>query len=136
MNQYSQEVSSENPDEFARMRETLTKVAPLAVAILGALILTPIWLPIASISSFVLGPITWIMAGVIGSAVGQVAKKVMREFDRQCPQIVNFVTAHAVRCQRTEEADSPVSSGRNSPVQGSSSTERPNRFGSFFGGRA
>lgn len=87
-------------EDYHQMRETLVKVMPIALGILAATILSPLWVPVATISSLLLGPISWIMAGVTGCYVWGAAQKIMEAFDEQCYELVNYATARVIMNQR------------------------------------
>jgi hypothetical protein len=55
---------------------------------------------VATLSSILLGPISWIMAGVVGCSVWDTAQNIVNAFERQCPLIANYVVARAVMYQR------------------------------------
>jgi hypothetical protein len=107
MSAFTETVRDTNARALEDMLETITKVAPIALAIIAAIALSPIWFPIATISSFLLGPITWIAAGVTGVAIWEVAQRISTSFYQQHPAIVTYVAAKTVSWQRREDPAGP-----------------------------
>lgn len=93
-------VARSHEDDYGQMRATIQKVVPIALGVLAATILCPLWVPVATISSLFLGPISWILAGVTGCYVWGAAQKVMEAFNEQCPELVHYAAARGVMYQR------------------------------------
>ncbi|MCX6990269.1 MAG: hypothetical protein NTX49_04295 [Chlamydiae bacterium] len=102
MGAFTQTVRDTDARALEDMLGTITKVAPIALAVIAAIALSPIWFPIATISSFLLGPITWIAAGVTGVAIWEVAQRVCTSFHEQHPAIVEFAAAKIVSWHKKE----------------------------------
>ena len=107
MRAFTQTVHDTNASALENMLGTITKIAPIVLCIIAAIALSPIWFPIATISSFLLGPITWIAAGVTGVAIWEVAQRVFTSFRQQHPAIVTYVAAKIVSLQRREDPTGP-----------------------------
>lgn len=100
MNAKVREVIASRDTKFDEMHETILKVTPIVLGILSVIILFPLWMPVAMLSSFVLGPVTWILAGVAECAVWNFAKKAVNSFQSQCPEIVDYAAASLVMMGR------------------------------------
>ena len=103
MTVFTQSIQARNSQSFEKMLETINKVAPIALALIAGIALSPVWLPIASITSFLLGPIAWLGVGVGGAVIWDVAQTVFTCFTRQHQRIIDFVAAKIISCQNAEE---------------------------------
>ena len=103
MSAFTQTVHDTNARALENILGTISKIAPIVLSIIAAIALSPIWFPIATISSFLLGPITWIAAGVTGVAIWEAAQRVFTSFHQQHPAIVTYVAAKIVSWQRGED---------------------------------
>ena len=96
MREVTDQVRTFHKKDYDELRETIIKILPIAVGILAAVVLSPLWLPVAGLSSLLLGPLSWIVAGVAGCYVWEVSQKVTKAFEEQCPEIVNYGIARGV----------------------------------------
>jgi Na+/H+-translocating membrane pyrophosphatase len=108
MRAFTQTVHDTDARTLENMLGTITKIVPIVLCIIAAIALSPIWFPIATISSFLLGPITWIAAGVTGVAIWEVVQRVFTSFRQQHPAIVDYVAAKIVSLQRREDPNGPL----------------------------
>ncbi|NDD57765.1 MAG: hypothetical protein EBZ47_00725 [Chlamydiae bacterium] len=99
MKAHSDKVRGNDTTRFNAMRTTLKKIVPLAAFILASILISPLWMPIANFISFLVGPVAWIGAGVLGVTVNDALKRIADEFNRQCPQLMDHATALAIDLQ-------------------------------------
>ncbi len=99
MQAHSNSVRRRDNPRFDAMKTTLKKIVPLAAFILASILISPLWMPIANFISFLVGPVAWIGAGVLGVTVNDALKRIAYEFNRQCPQLMDHATALAIDLQ-------------------------------------
>ena len=108
MRAFAGSVAERDRASLERMVEIITKIAPIALAVIAGIALSPIWLPIATISLFLLGPITWLAAGIAGATIWEIAQRVFTSFREQQPEIVHYLAAKILSCQNREEPENSL----------------------------
>lgn len=94
------EVVHSDSAQFDQMHATILHVAPVALAILTAMVLAPIWISAATLTSYVIGPISWMLAGVGACGLWMLSNKVVDSFKRQCPEITDYAAARLVLMEK------------------------------------
>jgi|GEM_PF-3580541 len=94
------EVLQSHSAKFDQMRATILHVTPVALAILTAMVLSPIWITAATLTSYVIGPISWMLAGVGAYGLWNLSNRVVDSFDRQCPEITDYAAACLVLMEK------------------------------------